>query len=530
MNTRIKIAICFLLIIVAAAPGLFSRDRVFLENFEFSGRTYSLEAVFSQGQADLTLQKGRSIINLSTGMRGENILLGTRCGQNNFYVFWLNYRQKTICLAFYDYRLNRSRLLPLTGFSFFGLPEIIEENNNLQGLLFLGNHSNNDDIFYYEPEKDLLTALTETPFSEKGFQLLEKEGRLEIETRSLRERYRYGFDPRSRKSFLLEEEPFSARQKQSAAAVSPDYYNTYIGFGDSVTWGEVEGEQHLEICYLTQMQNLLADPVYADFYGASSFVNLGVPGDSTLDGAERIDRNLNENAGFYFLLMLGVNDVISLDFSIDSSLENLGYIINAAKARGMRVIASTLTPSKAHFSTYDYYWANLYALSNGITALAKKKNVACIDPLSAFMNTNPPDGWKELLEHVIPNVSKGNHPNAAGHQLIASLFSPVLVKFPPQPPENIILIDPASTLKRTASWSPNYESDFDHFHVEFGFQPGELDYSLDAADSYCTFNLFPFLPQLYFRVQTFDRGGRQSEFVTPGAIPASSGPRIKKIR
>jgi lysophospholipase L1-like esterase len=529
MKTSAKFLSLFLFMTCGATAGFASRDHAaLLEQFQFQGQKYSIYDQISPSPAGLTLTNRKSL-NLSAGMKGENILLGTRIIGDNFYVFWLNYRQKAIRLAYYDHRLDRSRLLPLAGFSFIGLPEIIEENGSLQGLVFLGNRSKNDDIFYYEPKKDLLTALTETPFSEKGFQLLEKDGRLEIETRSLRKRYRYGFDPRLRKSYLQEEEPLFTRQKQSAAAVSPDYFNTYIGFGDSITWGEVEGEQHLEICYLTQMQNLLADPGYADFYGASSFVNLGVPGDTTLDGAERVDWQLNGQTGFYFLLMLGVNDVIHVDFSIDSSLENLGYIIDAAKSRGMRVIASTLTPSKAHFSAYDYYWDNLYALSSGIIALAQKKNVPCIDPLTAFMNTNPPDGWKELLEHVIPNVSSGNHPNVEGHQLIASLFSPVLVKFPPLPPENVTVIDPAGTLKRTASWNPNYESDFDHFHVEFGFQPGELDYSLDTAAGYCTFNLFPFLPQLYFRLQTFDRGGRLSDFVTQEAAPAASA-RTKKIK
>jgi hypothetical protein len=55
--------------------------------------------------------------------------------------------------------------------------------------------------------------------------------------------------------------------------------------------------------------------------------------------------------------------------------------------------------------------------------------VASIDTLSAFMNTHPPDGWKDLLETpgwVIVDGErvwvKGNHPNAKGHRLIADLF------------------------------------------------------------------------------------------------------------
>ena len=128
-------------------------------------------------------------------------------------------------------------------------------------MVFLGNRSDNDDIFYYEPEIDLLTPLTATPFSEKGFSMLEKDGRLEIKTSSLRAKYRYRFDPRLRKSVLLEEKHFPAKQKKNAAdanTVTPEYYNTFIGFGDSITWGKIDGVQRLDLCYLTKMGEILA--------------------------------------------------------------------------------------------------------------------------------------------------------------------------------------------------------------------------------------------------------------------------------
>ncbi|HEX7503180.1 MAG TPA: SGNH/GDSL hydrolase family protein, partial [Acidobacteriota bacterium] len=355
MKTRAKILSMLLFVACAATTGLSAQEHAaLLEQFEFQGQTYSIYDRSAPAAPGLTL-KGRTSMDLSAGMAGENILLGTRIRGGNFYIFWLNYRQKAVRLAFYDQRRGRSRLLPLTGFSFIGLPEIIEENDGLQGLVFLGNKTNNDDIFYYEPKKGLLTALTETPFSEKGFTLLEKDGCLEIETRSLWAHYRYRFDPRLRETTLVEEQRYATGQKQSIPEFTPEYYNTYIGFGDSITWGEIEGVQRLDLCYLTQMQALLADPGYENFYGASYFVNLGVPGDSTLAGADRVDKDLNGHAGLYFLLMLGVNDVIQIDFSIESSLENLGYIIDAAKSRGMRAIVSTLTPSKAGFSQHQFY-------------------------------------------------------------------------------------------------------------------------------------------------------------------------------
>jgi lysophospholipase L1-like esterase/chitodextrinase len=401
----------------AAIQGLSQPDETSLEEFAFQAQKYCLLAKFSSAQADIILQ-GRSRTNLSAGMDGENILLGTRIMAGNFYIFWLNYRDATISLAVFDMIGGRSRILALPGFSFIGLPQIIEENGSLRALVFLGNRSDNDDIFYFEPETNLLLPLTRTPVSEKNFSLLEKAGQLEIETSSLWTQYRYRFDRRLRESVLLEEKHFPSGQKSGVQAPNFASDNTYIGFGDSITWGQIEGQQRLDLCYLTQLQAILA-PTYGPWY----FINLGIPGQSTYDGAQQVDQELSEHPALYFLLMLGVNDVWRNTFSLASSLENLEYIVDAALAHGMRVIISTLTPRKDRFSLYEFYWDHLRALSSGILDMAKAKNVASIDTLAAFMNTNPPDGWKALLENIIPEVSKGNHPNGEGHRIIASFFA-----------------------------------------------------------------------------------------------------------
>ncbi len=270
-------------------------------------------------------------------------------------------------------------------------------------------------------------------------------------------------------------------------------------------------------------------------YGPADFVNLGIPGEQTYQAALRIDGDLDANPALYFLMMLGVNDVWRLSFSLASSLENLSYIIDAALERDMRVIVSTLTPRKDVFSGYQYYWNNLKELSAGILDLAARKRTSSIDTLSAFMGTQPPDGWKDLLEtpgKVIVDGEeieiKGNHPNGAGHALIASLFADALVKFPPFPPQNIRVIDPKSSLKRTAFWDPSNESDFDYFQIEFGFQTGDLPYAAKTTNSFFTFHLFPFLPALDFRIQTVDRSGNVSGYIHPGAS-AKRAPRSKIV-
>lgn len=524
MRSLARSILPLLVLAAAAAPLRGGRDASEVaERFEFQGRPYVVRALHSPGRAGLRLEGARTA-DLSAGMAGENIYLATRTGDGNFWVFWLNHRPGADRLAGYDFRLGRSRILVDGGFSFIGPPQVVETGGRQEGLVFLANRSGNDDLYYWDAESGRLTQLTATRESEKEFVVERVGSGLEIGARTLWERFRYRFVPPQGDCVLLRREPLAAAPAGHAATFVPEYYNTYVGFGDSITWGKVEGVQRLDLCFLTRMGEMMSDPGDPAYYGASSAVNLGVPGDTTLDGATRARQELAATPGLYLLLMLGVNDVIKKSFSLDSSLENLRFIIDEAKSLGMRVIAATLTPSKAGVAASDYYWEHLRALSGGIRDLAADEGVPCIDALTAFMETNPPDGWKALLEDVIPDVSSGNHPNAEGHRLLASLFSGALVAFPPLPPRNVRVLDAASALQRTASWDPCYESDFDHFRIEFDFLPQAYSYALDSGESHHTFILFPFLPQVYFRLQAVDRGGHAGDYAA-AASPAAPPPQ-----
>lgn len=515
-----------LLALLLAAPALpAAGPTTRLEEFSFRERSFVLEGAFARGQADLFLRQGQDARCLSEGMSGENLLLGVRSGAANAYVFWLNHRPRSIRLAYYDLQRRRSRMLPLEGFSAIAAPEAVERDGRLAALLFLAERAGNVDLFHYDLAAATLTALTATPYCEKRFTWRQTAAGLEFATSHLRGSCRYRFDAASRQSTLLAEETRPPRRRRPAAAAAADYHNTFAGFGDSITWGKVEGVQRLDLCFLTQMR----DTYLALDYGPCDFVNLGVPGDETIHGAERVDEDLRGLQAFYFLLMLGVNDVIKADFSLASSLENIEYILDAALASGMRVIVSTLTPRKDMRSETLWYWNNLYALSSGILDLAARKGTAGIDTLAAFMASNPPDGWMDLLETpgtVIVDgqavTVKGNHPNGDGHALIASLFSAALVAFPPLAPAGVKVLNPADAVGRTATWDVCLESDFDHFHIEFGFKPGEFPYAVDTQAGYYTFWLFPFLPALDFRIQAVDRSGHASEFRAPAGPAAGA--------
>lgn len=524
MKTLVKSMIWLLMggLALAANPPLNHSE--LLESFSFQGQPYSLFADFSPSRAGLRLA-GLRTRNLTSGLAGENILLGRRSGSDRFYIFWIRYKDKVSHLAYYDQRLDRSLVLPLADFRFIALPEIIEENGVLQGLVFLGNREGNDDIFHYSLEGRTLTALTRTPYSEKGFTMKGAGAAFEIETRSLWKTFLYRFDPRQRRCELLEERVLAKPRRPAAAMVDPSrYFNTYIGFGDSITRGQWNGAEWPELCFLAKMGQILAGT-----YGPSWSINLGIGGTQTSEGAARVESDLDQNPAFYFLLFYGVNDVWRIEFSLESSLESIEFMIDAALARDMRVIVTTLTPRKDSISLYQYYWDHLYALSNGIRELAQRKGTAWIDPLTVFMNTNPPNGWKKLLEDIIPGVSKGNHPNEEGHRIIAGLFAPALAAFPPRPPQNISVLNPNDKLRRQVSWDPNWESDFSHFQVEFGFLPDALNYSLTTAASHHTFVLFPFLSQLYFHLRTVDRGNHASGDSALAAMQTPNAPLAKRI-
>ncbi len=86
----------------------------------------------------------------------------------------------------------------------------------------------------------------------------------------------YRFDPRLGQSTLVEERFHPPPpEKKRASAPTPEYFNTFIGFGDSITWGQIEGVQRLDLCFLTQMRDVYL-PVN---YGPAEFINLGNPGE-----------------------------------------------------------------------------------------------------------------------------------------------------------------------------------------------------------------------------------------------------------
>ena len=301
----------------------------------------------------------------------------------------------------------------------------------------MGNSSNNDDIFFLDLFSCSLTNLTSTPDSEKWFAIQPAAGGLLVSTATLWEKVLYDLNLRTIRTQVRERSILKPRTQALKRTMRTDEAdcildNTYIAFGDSITWGlmrmlGLEGDYHPELAYPERMRALLSA-----FYGPAYPINLGVPGEDTYGGTLRIDQDLDGHPGLYFLMMLGTNDCISGKFSIDSVMENIDYIVDSAGSRRMRVIVSTVPPRKDRFGSKNYVLRQIASLNDRIGQLASYKSIGFIDTHKAFMDYVPPDGWRSLLEDV-----GGNHPSPRGQMVIANLFAGCLAAFSPGIPSGI---------------------------------------------------------------------------------------------
>jgi len=464
------------------------------------------------------LPSGESFIVLSDEKRetllgaegGENLFPVVQTNPDGFHVLWVLYRDRQTGLGLYDSQTKSSRIIPLPGLSFAGSPRLVEQSGLPIGLVFLGNASANDDVFFFDLRTESLSNITRTAASEKEFFAEAGPNGILLRALSLREEAAYLLSP-GEYSFRGLGGRFPRRIERKADNPAPDEpdcrpANTFAAFGDSITWGKMRmldlmGEYHPELAYPERMKETLAT-----FYGPAYPINLGVPGETTYDGALRIYWDLADIEAMYFVLMMGTNDCISNQFSTDSSIENLAYIIETAAAKGMRTIISTIPPRKDFFGERLYVQNNIAAINQAISDLAPELGIGFIDTHGAFMAANPPDGWEALLEDV-----GGNHPSPAGHLVIAGLFADVLAAYPPLVPKGVernLLDGPDS---RRFQWEPGCESDISHYRLEFGLLPGSLDQTaVTGANGFD----FPGPPtvDVYFRLQAVDTGGKASGF------------------
>jgi lysophospholipase L1-like esterase len=173
-----------------------------------------------------------------------------------------------------------------------------------------------------------------------------------------------------------------------------------IAFGDSITAGwpfityypngaRVGG-------YEPKLEALLAG------CGTSAQVlNYGLPGEQTAGGVGRIDGVLAANAARFCLILESTNDIFN-GVSPQTTVANMGFMVDKALAAGCTPIMSTLTPHTQIDVAAGY--------NSAIFATAAQKGVAVADLFSAVAGN-----WGALSDD-------GIHPNDAGYQALAQAY------------------------------------------------------------------------------------------------------------
>jgi acyl-CoA thioesterase-1 len=179
-----------------------------------------------------------------------------------------------------------------------------------------------------------------------------------------------------------------------------------VAFGDSLTAGLGVA---IADSYPSQLEKILnTDPVYTQYDKTFTIINMGVSGETTSGGVDRVDFILAQKPDL-ILLGLGANDMLR---STDPALveKNLTTILDKITKTGTPVILLGMESTISNGFAYKRNFDALYP------TLAKTYDL----PLVPF-----------FLEGVVLepslNISDGIHPNQAGYEkIISENIKPIL--------------------------------------------------------------------------------------------------------
>ncbi len=513
---------------------LFPQDDDRQPIFQANGKTYRISArrITKDQKIDILLYDGAVEHNLSRELTGDNLYPAVEVHNDHFYISWINYDEENERLLFYDSSRACSLALTDGAFKFIaGDRKIIFNDSFPTALIFKASQTGNYDLFGYSFITGEISNITNTRENEKRFRVMmneEKDGII-IESETLYHKYRCLFDAAAPAAGQPEKVEIIDILPAAPQEIPPEALNKYITYGDSITWGKMrmnnlpfdptKSYYHPELAYPQKIKEKLAENYGA---GAVEYYNLSNPGERTFDGVAR----LGELAAYrakYFLLMFGTNDAFRKDFFLADSIEDMAFMVDTALGYNMDVTVSTIPP-RNDSDWYDNPWVkpNIQSFNSSLIALAGQKNIRHIDTYNAFMNYQPPDGWKKLLEDrdatdIYKPGRGGQHPGPLGHGVIADLFIPKILASPPQSPQNIA-VNKEPGRRVLARWQQNTDFDLSRYYITFGYFPTALDHFISTSDIAFTFIRPPFpnhlQVRLYFYIQAVDDSGNKSEPTT----------------
>ncbi|HET9225515.1 MAG TPA: GDSL-type esterase/lipase family protein [Thermoanaerobaculia bacterium] len=209
------------------------------------------------------------------------------------------------------------------------------------------------------------------------------------------------------------------------ASVSAQAQTGYIAFGDSITAGVGDDPLRAEKGYPSRLEALLQGA------GLSATVdNYGVGGEDTVQGLARLPGVLNEAAisGDVLILMEGTND-ISRSIPVETTRFNLNQMAERAESRGMTVIHATTIPRLPNAKFDSTNFTNTW-LDQNIRDMAGRRSRKLADPFELLSVI--PDLYTRYYDPA--NDDPVGHPNAAGYDLLAQIFSDVIRNIDRVPP------------------------------------------------------------------------------------------------
>jgi lysophospholipase L1-like esterase len=196
----------------------------------------------------------------------------------------------------------------------------------------------------------------------------------------------------------------------------------YLAFGDSITFGVGDDPTRPDPGYPPRLEERLRAT------GADADVEKsGVGGEDTSEGLTRIDSVLATTTATVLLLMEGTNDIAN-DIGPETTRFNLNQMAIKAQDAGLSVIHATLIP-RLPDARFDPDNVNNLHTAQEIRDLAGRRGRKLADPFEVFGST--PDLF---ANYYYQGEDPVGHPNAAGYELLASIFFEVIRDIDRVPP------------------------------------------------------------------------------------------------
>lgn len=197
---------------------------------------------------------------------------------------------------------------------------------------------------------------------------------------------------------------------------------SYIGFGDSITYGVINSEYHPELGYVPRLEALLTDN-----FGLSKVYNEGKGSEITANGLARLDEVLAADLARYLLILEGTNDTVTLIYNPDVTAFNLRQMVGGSRNFGSFPAMGTLLPRFDDAARPE----RIAEVNTRIHDLARFLSVPLVDFYTLF------NGYPETEGGVMSLLSDDKlHPNEKGYQFMAEKWFEAIQGFP-FPPSNV---------------------------------------------------------------------------------------------